>query len=91
MSVLHDYIERAMARGCYERLEGGTYAGSVPGLAGVWADGETEEACRQTLREVLEEWLVAALRDDDELPEFDGVTLNFAGRRWSKPSRAASS
>ena len=91
MSVLRDYVDRAMGRSCYERLEDGRYAASIPGLPGVWADGGTKEECQQTLREVLEEWLVAALRDDEELPEFDGVTLNFAGRRWSEPSPAASS
>jgi predicted RNase H-like HicB family nuclease len=91
MSVLQDYVTRAMARACYERIEGDRLAGSIPGLRGVWADGATRDECEQTLREVLEEWLVAALRDDEELPEFDGVTLNFAGKRWSDPSRAASS
>jgi predicted RNase H-like HicB family nuclease len=92
MSVLEEYVEKAMARACYEKLEDGSgYAASIPGLAGAWADGATKEECRDTLREVLEEWLVAALRADDELPEFDGVSLNFAGRRWSEPSPAASS
>jgi predicted RNase H-like HicB family nuclease len=91
MSVLQEYVDRAMARSCYERLEDGRYAASIPGLRGVWADGATKLECAQTLREILEEWLVAALRGDEELPEFDGVTLNFAGRRWSDPSRAASS
>ncbi len=91
MSVLQDYIDRAMARSCYEKLEDGRYAASIAGLPGVWADGATEDECRLTLREVLEEWLVAALRDDEQLPEFDGASLNFAGKRWSKPSRAAAS
>ena len=91
MSVLSEYIERAMARSCYEELEDGRFASSIPGLPGVWADGTSKEQCQAALREVLEEWLVAALREDDDLPELDGVTLNFAGKRWSKPSRAAGS
>ncbi len=91
MSVLSEYIERAMARCCYEKLEDDRFASSIPDLPGVWADGASKEACRAALREVLEEWLVAALREDDDLPELDGVTLNFAGKRWSKPSRAAGS
>lgn len=89
MSVLSDYVERAMSRACVEEVEDGTYVGSIPELQGVWADGSTRDACRATLREVLEEWLVAALRDDDELPDLDGVTLNFAGKRWSEHSPAA--
>ena len=91
MSVLSDYMERALARTCLEQLEDGAFAASIPDLPGVWADGPTEQECRTTLREVLEEWLVAALRDDEELPELDGVTLNFAGKRWSEHSRAVSS
>lgn len=91
MSVLSDYIERAMAHSCVEQLEDGSFAASIPQLPGVWADGATKQECRATLREVLEEWLVAALRDDEELPELDGVTLNFAGKRWSERSRAVSS
>ena len=81
MSVLQEYIERAMARSCYEELEDGRWAASIPPLRGVWADGTSKAECEAALREVLEEWLVAALREDDELPEIDGVSLNFAGRR----------
>jgi len=41
----------------------------------VWATGDTLETCRETLQEVLEEWLVLKLRDRDPLPIVAGVDL----------------
>jgi predicted RNase H-like HicB family nuclease len=85
------YIEKAMRHAAIEKMEDGRYFGSIPGLNGVWADGDTKDECLTTLEEVLEDWLVLSLRDDDELPEFDGITLNFGGKRWSAQSSAANS
>ena len=91
MEIITEYIEKAVGHACIEKMEDGKYFGTIPGLKGLWADGDTKEACLAVLREVLQEWLVAALRDDDDLPEFDGVSLNFGGKRWSGRLRAASS
>jgi len=46
-------------------------------------------AAAATARAVLEEWLVLALRDDDDLPVLGNVSLNFGGRRWSAQPLAA--
>jgi hypothetical protein len=55
MSVLQEYVDKAMARACYEKLDDGSgYAASIPGLAGAWADGPSKDQCRATVREVLE-------------------------------------
>jgi predicted RNase H-like HicB family nuclease len=89
--MITEYIAKAMARAEVKQLEDGTYFASVPGLQGPWGNGSTKEECLGELREVLEEWLVASLRDDDELPEIEGVSLNFGGKRWSGQLRAASS
>jgi predicted RNase H-like HicB family nuclease len=42
---------------------------------GVWANEKTPEECKNTLREVLEEWLLLELLDNDPLPELDGISL----------------
>ena len=75
--MLIEYIEAAMKQAKYEKLAEGNYYGEIPLLKGVWADGQTLEDCRQTLIEVLEDWLILKLRDNDVLPEIDGINLNL--------------
>ncbi len=82
--MLKDYLTKAMKKAQIEKMEDGRYFGAVQGFPGPWADGDTEEECRKELEEVFEEWLVLALRDDDELPELEGINLNFGGKRWQK-------
>ncbi len=83
--MLTEYIEKAMERAQVEKIENGRYFASMTDFKGPWADGETREDCLRELRSVFEEWLVIALREDDELPELTGVSLNFGGKRWHKP------
>jgi len=49
----------------------------IPGFQGVWANGNTVEACRKELITVLEEWLVLMLRDQNPIPELDGLRLQI--------------
>lgn len=85
MKPLTEYIEKALHRAKVEKMEDGRYFGHLEGFPGPWAEADTEEECLKELRTVFEEWLVLALREDDELPELDGVSLNFGGKRWQKP------
>jgi len=89
--MINKYIKKALQHAHIEKMEDGRYFATIPGLQGLWADGDTKEGCLAILAQVVEEWLVLALRDDDELPEFDGVSLNFGGKRWSDRLPAASS
>jgi predicted RNase H-like HicB family nuclease len=74
--VLTRYIAAAMKRAEIEHLpEDSVYYGHILGLEGVWADGPTEEACRSTLQEVLEEWLVLSLARGLPIPPLDGIDL----------------
>jgi predicted RNase H-like HicB family nuclease len=43
----------------------------------VWAQADTLEACREELREVLEEWIIAGLKMGHTLPSIDGITLTI--------------
>jgi predicted RNase H-like HicB family nuclease len=52
------------------------YFGEIPGFQGVWASEASLEGCRRVLQEVLEEWLLLKLRDDEEVPELEGITLS---------------
>ena len=74
--MLTAYIHAALRKARYEILpEGEGYCGAIDGLPGVWAQGDTLEACRDDLREVLEEWIVLGLRLGHSLPPIDDITL----------------
>jgi len=55
--VLTEYVERAMSKALYEKLEDGTYCGKTPEWRGTIAFGETRYQCQSELRSVLEGWL----------------------------------
>ena len=74
--MLTEYIQSALKRAHYEMMENGHYWGDIPGLKGVWADGETLEQCRETLHEVLEDWLIVGLRHNHRIPIIEGINLN---------------
>lgn len=74
--MLTAYINAALGSAHYEILpEGEGYFGTITGLQGVWAQADTLEACREELREVLEEWIILGLRMGHELPSISGISL----------------
>jgi predicted RNase H-like HicB family nuclease len=76
--MLTAYIKAAMRKAHYEILpDGEGYYGKIDGLQGVWAKADTLEACREQLRETLEEWIVLGLRMGHHLPDIDGHSLNI--------------
>ncbi|MBI4336906.1 MAG: type II toxin-antitoxin system HicB family antitoxin [Chloroflexi bacterium] len=74
--MLLEYIENAMSRAVYEKLEDGTYAGSIPDCPGTVAFARTLYLCQQELRSVLEGWLIVKIRHGDPLPIIGGLDLN---------------
>ena len=74
--MLTAYINAGLRKAHYEILpDGEGYFGTIAGLQGVWAQADTLEACREELREVLEEWIVVGLKMGHPLPAIDGTTL----------------
>ncbi len=74
--MLTEYLAAAMRQARYEILpDDGTFYGEVPGFDGVYANATTLEACRDELREVLEEWLVLRLSRGLAIPAAGGITL----------------
>ena len=76
--MLTQYIRAGMRRARYELLDDGTFFGTIEGFQGLWANGDTLEACREELRSTFEDWLFLALRERDDLPTLDGISLNLA-------------
>jgi len=68
--MLTEYIIQKLSQAQYKILDDKTYFGEIPGLQGIWASEKTLEKYRETLREVLEEWLILKLRDKDKIPGF---------------------
>jgi predicted RNase H-like HicB family nuclease len=75
--MLSEYIHKALEIARYKVLEDGTWFSEIPGFEGVWANAATVEECRHELMEVLEEWLVLKIRDQDAIPEIEGVGIQI--------------
>lgn len=75
--MIHEYIQSAISMAQYKILEDGTWFAEIPGFEGVWANGKSIESCRQELIDVLEEWLILKLRDEDPIPEVDGHVIKI--------------
>ncbi|HWL94036.1 MAG TPA: type II toxin-antitoxin system HicB family antitoxin [Phycisphaerae bacterium] len=71
--MLTAYIQAAMSKAKYAILKDGSYYGEIPGFQGVWAEGDTLEACRRELQSVLEDWLILGLQLGHRLPRLPGV------------------
>lgn len=74
--MLTRYIHEAMKRARLKTLDNGTCFGDIPGLAGVWANEATAATCREVLQEVLEEWLILKIRDNDPIPRLGRISLS---------------
>jgi predicted RNase H-like HicB family nuclease len=74
--MLIEYINRAMSKAIYEKLEDGTYSGKIPQTPSVIAFGETLYQCQEELKSALEGWLIVKIRHGDKIPVIEGVNLN---------------
>ncbi len=72
-----EYVQGALEKAEYKKLDDGTWFAEIPGFEGVWANAKSVEECRKELVEVLEEWLVLKLRDEDPIPVVKGVGIRI--------------
>jgi predicted RNase H-like HicB family nuclease len=63
-----DYINKALSKAEYDKLEDGTFFGKIPQCSGVIAFGKTLLECQIELKSVLEGWLIVKIRHGDILP-----------------------
>ena len=75
--LLTSYIEAAMINAEIEMMNNGEYYGHIPDCQGVWASESTPSDCYNTLRSVLEEWIILKLSDGDTLPTINGITIGI--------------
>ena len=74
--VLTDYVESALSRSSYNKLDDGSYAGTIPECPGVVSFGADLNACKEELRSTLEDWVLVGLKLGHTLPVVAGINLN---------------
>jgi predicted RNase H-like HicB family nuclease len=75
--MLLNYIQKALEKAEYKKLEDGTWFAEIPGFQGVWANGNNVEEVRRELQEVLEEWLILKIRDNEPIPKIEDVEIKI--------------
>ncbi len=75
--MLLEYVDEAMAKAVYDKVEDGTYCGKISKCPGVVALADTLYKCERALRSALEGWLIVKLRHGDELPVIGKLNLNL--------------
>ena len=76
--MLSQYVGAALRKAQYEILaDDSSYYGEIPDFDGVYANAKTLEACREELREVVEEWILVRVSRGLSLPVVDGHELTI--------------
>ena len=74
--MLIEYIDKAMSKAVYDKLEDGSFSGKISKCPGVIAFGATLYQCEQELKSSLEGWLIVKIRYGDKLPVMGRINLN---------------
>jgi len=74
--MIIEYIDKAMSKAIYDKLEDGTFSGRVPPCPGVIAFGETLYQCQKELKSSFEGWLIVKIRHGDKLPVMGRLNMN---------------
>ena len=74
--ILSDYINKALAKAVYDKLDDGSFSGKIPGFKGVIAFSKTLRECEVELRSTLEDWILVGLKLRHKLPVVAGLDLN---------------
>lgn len=56
-SILSGYIDGALSKADYNKLDDGAFSGRIPGCKGVIAFGKTLRECEDELQATLEDWI----------------------------------
>jgi len=82
--MLIDYIDKAMNKAIYDKLEDGSFSGKISQCSGVIAFGETLYQCQRELKSSLEGWLIVKIRHGDKMPVLGKINLN---KKMSLPKK----
>ncbi|HEY4476976.1 MAG TPA: type II toxin-antitoxin system HicB family antitoxin [Candidatus Paceibacterota bacterium] len=83
--MIQDYFESYLGKARYEMIdEESRFYAEIKELRGVWAVGQTLEACRNNLISSLEGWFVFRLRKNLPVPNFNLPKVKFLTRTRAK-------
>lgn len=72
--TVNAYVDAAMRRVDVRKIEDGSFFAEIPGFSGVWASNPDLELCAAELREVLLDWLVLKIEQNDrDIPVLNGL------------------
>jgi hypothetical protein len=74
--ILSDYIDQALAKAVYDKLDDDTFAGQIPMCKGVVAFAQRASECEQELHAVLEDWILLGFKLKHRLPIVAGINSN---------------
>lgn len=74
--MLIEYVNKAMSKAVYDKMDDGSFNGKITQCPGVVAFGESLYRCEQEVRSSLEGWLIVKIRHDDKLPVIGKINLN---------------
>lgn len=75
--LVKSYIEACMRRTLTEVTEEGRYFLTIPVLGQVWAEAKTEKHAELQLKEILSQWVMMKIEDQDrDLPVIETIDLN---------------
>jgi predicted RNase H-like HicB family nuclease len=81
MASYREYLNAAMKKAQFERMENGDYFASIAGFDGLWASGHTREEAARDLYSALDGWIDVHLRiGRQSIPTVEGVDLNSLPR-----------
>ena len=78
--MINEYMQKALDLAQYKKLDDKTWFADIPGFQGVWANGKTVEECRTELSEVLEEWILLKIKDNENLPKIGETELKIKNK-----------
>jgi predicted RNase H-like HicB family nuclease len=81
--TLTNYINCALRYAEYDKLEDGSFVGTIPKCKGVIAFAKSLRECEDELRSTLEDWIILGLKLGHRLPVIDGISLNRKPHRES--------
>ncbi len=74
--MLTEYINEALKRAQYKIIDDeDQYFGNVEELKGVWATGKTLEECRETLKDVIEGWILLGIKRNLLIPKLGDAEI----------------
>jgi len=81
--TLTNYINFALRYAEYDKLEDGSFVGTIPKCKGVIAFAKSLRKCEDELRSTLEDWIILGLKLGHRLPIINGINLNRKPKRES--------